>query len=179
MATVHSVDEAWCRGPQRAVADTQRSSEGGAATQRASSDAARLPVVRIPRPPATPPAAPPPRRRLLAAPAAQHGLLAVIAGRRGQLAVTLSSGSVPACAAHRGRLLAYCYIYTGTASMQAWSVNTASRMPESAWGWSILQDEPRRGRRGAARTRPDLDSPAARPGACVALLGSVHHRDGC
>ena len=36
----------------------------------------------------------------------------MIAGRRGQLAVTLSSGSVPACAAHRGRLLAYCYIYT-------------------------------------------------------------------
>ena len=68
----------------------------------------------------------------------------MIAGRRGQLAVTLSSGSVPACAAHRGRLLAYCYIYTGTASMQAWSVNTASRMPESAWGWSILQDERRR-----------------------------------
>ena len=68
----------------------------------------------------------------------------MIAGRRGQLAVTLSSGSVPACAAHRGRLLAYCYIYTGTASMQAWSVNTASRMPESARGWSILQDEHRR-----------------------------------
>ena len=96
------------------------------------------------RPPAQPPAVSPPRRRLLAGPARQHGLLAVPAGRRGQLAITQSSGSLPACAAWRGRMLAYYYKYTGTASMQTHSVNTASRMPESALGWSILQDEPRR-----------------------------------
>ena len=92
------------------------------------------------RPPAGLPAAPAPRQRLLA----------VRAGRRGQLAVTWSSGSLPACAARRGRMLAYYCIYADTASMQTRQVNTAGRMPESAWGWSILQDERRR---PAARTR--------------------------
>ena len=115
-------------------------------------------------PPAEPPAVPAPRHRLLAGPARQHGLLAVPAGRRGQLAVTQSSGSLPACAARRGRMLAYYYKYTGTASMQTHSDNTASRMPESAWGWSILQDERRRGpARPPARARGMRMQHARRP----------------
>ena len=126
---------------------------------------------------------------VLAGPAWQHGLLAVPAGRRGQLAVTQYSGSLPvcaarrgrmlACAARRGRMLAYYYIYTGTASMQTHSVNTASRMSESAWGWSILQDERRRAaaRAGRGRSAPR----ATRPSRAAALTGAYsggrgHHR---
>jgi hypothetical protein len=67
-------------------------------------------------------------------------------------------------------MLAYYYIYTGTASMQTHSVNTASRMSESAWGWSILQDERRRVAAGATGALALAADPPAVAVAVVRLL---------